>query len=38
MQISVAELSALLQGEVVGDEKALLHKVAKIEEGEPGAL
>lgn len=38
MQISVAELSALLQGEVIGDEKALLHKVAKIEEGEPGAL
>ncbi|MES2779860.1 MAG: UDP-3-O-(3-hydroxymyristoyl)glucosamine N-acyltransferase [Bacteroidota bacterium] len=38
MQISVAELSALLQGEVVGDEKALLNKVAKIEEGEPGAL
>lgn len=38
MQISVAELSALLQGEVIGDENALLHKVAKIEEGEPGAL
>jgi UDP-3-O-[3-hydroxymyristoyl] glucosamine N-acyltransferase len=38
MQISVAELSALLQGEVVGDGKALLHKVAKIEDGEPGAL
>lgn len=38
MQISVAELSALLHGEVVGDEKALLNKVAKIEEGEPGAL
>lgn len=38
MQISVAELSALLQGEVVGDDKAVLNKVAKIEEGEPGAL
>lgn len=38
MQISVDELSALLQGEVVGDGKALLSKVAKIEEGEPGAL
>lgn len=38
MQISVAELSALLQGEIIGDPKALLNKVAKIEEGEPGAL
>ena len=38
MQISVAELSALLQGEVVGDGSAMLSKVAKIEEGEPGAL
>jgi UDP-3-O-[3-hydroxymyristoyl] glucosamine N-acyltransferase len=38
MQISVAELGALLQGDVVGDGKALLSKVAKIEEGESGAL
>lgn len=38
MQISVAELSTLLQGEVVGDGEAQLHKVAKIEEGEIGAL
>jgi UDP-3-O-[3-hydroxymyristoyl] glucosamine N-acyltransferase len=38
MQISVSELSALLQGEVVGDGSALLSKVAKIEEGEQGAL
>ena len=38
MQISVAELGALLQGEVVGDGSAMLSKVAKIEEGEPGAL
>ncbi len=38
MQISVKELSKLLQGEVVGDENALLHTVAKIEEGQPGAL
>jgi UDP-3-O-[3-hydroxymyristoyl] glucosamine N-acyltransferase len=38
MQISVSELSALLQGEVVGDGNALLSKVAKIEEGEAGAL
>jgi UDP-3-O-[3-hydroxymyristoyl] glucosamine N-acyltransferase len=38
MQISVAELGALLQGEVVGDGNAVLSKVAKIEEGELGAL
>lgn len=38
MQISVAELSALLNGEVVGDGNALLSKVAKIEDGETGAL
>jgi UDP-3-O-[3-hydroxymyristoyl] glucosamine N-acyltransferase len=38
MQISVKELSKLLQGEVIGDENALLHTVAKIEEGQPGAL
>lgn len=38
MQISVKELSKLLQGEVVGDENALLNTVAKIEEGHPGAL
>lgn len=38
MQITVAEIGALLQGEVIGDGKALLSKVAKIEEGETGAL
>lgn len=38
MQITVAEIGALLQGEVVGNGKALVSKVAKIEEGEPGAL
>lgn len=38
MQISVKELSKLLNGEVVGDENALLNTVAKIEEGKPGAL
>lgn len=38
MQISVKELSKLLNGEVVGDESALLNTVAKIEEGKPGAL
>jgi UDP-3-O-[3-hydroxymyristoyl] glucosamine N-acyltransferase len=38
MQITVAEIGKLLQGEVVGNGEALLNKVAKIEEGEPGAL
>lgn len=38
MQISVKELSKLLGGEVAGDAEALLHTVAKIEEGKPGAL
>jgi len=38
MQITVAEIGKLLQGEVVGNGQALLNKVAKIEEGEPGAL
>ena len=38
MQISVKELSKLLQGEVIGDENALLNTVAKIEEGTAGAL
>lgn len=38
MQITVAEISNLLQGEISGDANAILNKVAKIEEGEPGAL
>jgi UDP-3-O-[3-hydroxymyristoyl] glucosamine N-acyltransferase len=38
MQITVGELSKLLNGEVVGDKNAVLNKVAKIDEGEPGAL
>jgi UDP-3-O-[3-hydroxymyristoyl] glucosamine N-acyltransferase len=38
MQITVSELSKLLNGEVIGDEQALLHTVAKIEDGKPGAL
>lgn len=38
MQIPVKELSKLLNGEVVGDENALLNTVAKIEEGTAGAL
>jgi UDP-3-O-[3-hydroxymyristoyl] glucosamine N-acyltransferase len=38
MQITVAEIGTLLQGEVVGNGQAILNKVAKIEEGEPGAL
>jgi UDP-3-O-[3-hydroxymyristoyl] glucosamine N-acyltransferase len=38
MQISVAEIGALLNGEIVGDATAMLNKVAKIEDGEQGAL
>lgn len=38
MQISVTELSKLLNGEIIGDGTALLNTVAKIEEGKPGAL
>lgn len=38
MQITVSELSKLLNGEVIGDAQALLNTVAKIEEGKPGAL
>lgn len=38
MQITAAELAALLQGELVGDGSTVLNKVAKIEEGETGAL
>jgi UDP-3-O-[3-hydroxymyristoyl] glucosamine N-acyltransferase len=38
MQMSVAQLAALLNAEIVGNENALVHTVAKIEEGFPGAL
>jgi UDP-3-O-[3-hydroxymyristoyl] glucosamine N-acyltransferase len=38
MQITVEEIAKLLKGDVEGETGALLSKVAKIEEGEPGAL
>jgi UDP-3-O-[3-hydroxymyristoyl] glucosamine N-acyltransferase len=38
MQLSVAEIAKLLNGDVIGDESAMLNTVAKIEEGKPGAL
>ncbi len=38
MQITVGEIAKLLGGELIGEGTALLSKVAKIEEGEPGAL
>ncbi len=38
MQVTVAELAKILNGEIIGDPKAVVSKVAKIEEGEPGAL
>ncbi len=38
MQITVKDLSILLNGEVVGNPDAILSTVAKIEEGKPEAL
>jgi UDP-3-O-[3-hydroxymyristoyl] glucosamine N-acyltransferase len=38
MQITVRELGILLNGEIHGDENAIIDKVAKIEEGSQGAL
>ncbi len=38
MQISVAQLAQLLNGTVVGNPDILLYTVAKIEEGQEGAL
>lgn len=38
MQISIAQLAALLGAEVVGNENAMVNTVAKIEEGFSGAL
>ena len=38
MQITVRDLSLLLNGEVVGNPDAILSTVAKIEEGKPEAL
>lgn len=38
MQITVRDLSLLLNGEVIGNPDAILSTVAKIEEGKPEAL
>jgi UDP-3-O-[3-hydroxymyristoyl] glucosamine N-acyltransferase len=38
MQVTVAELAKILNGDIVGDGTTRVSKVAKIEEGEPGAL
>src|SRR4051812_17200090 len=38
MQLTVAEISKLLNGEVVGNPDTVISKVAKIEEGEHQAL
>jgi len=38
MQISVGQLAKMLNGTVVGNADILLHTVAKIEEGQEGAL
>jgi UDP-3-O-[3-hydroxymyristoyl] glucosamine N-acyltransferase len=38
MEFSAKQIAAYLKGEVVGDENAMVHTFAKIEEGVPGAL
>jgi UDP-3-O-[3-hydroxymyristoyl] glucosamine N-acyltransferase len=38
MQITVAELGKLLNGEIIGNPETIISKVAKIEEGEAQAL
>lgn len=38
MQVTVAELAKILNGEVIGDQQAVVSRVARIEEGDQGAL
>ena len=38
MEFSAQQIAELLQGTVEGDEHASVHQLAKIEEGQPGAL
>ena len=38
MEFSAKQIAAFIQGEIVGDENATVHTIAKIEEGVPGAL
>lgn len=38
MEFSARQIAEILQGSVDGDEKVLVHRLSKIEEGEPGTL
>ncbi|MFA6261776.1 MAG: UDP-3-O-(3-hydroxymyristoyl)glucosamine N-acyltransferase [Bacteroidia bacterium] len=38
MQVTVAELAKILNGDIIGDQNATVSKVARIEDGEAGAL
>ena len=38
MEFSAKQIASFIQGEIVGDENAMVHTFAKIEEGVPGAL
>lgn len=38
MEFSAKQIATLIQGEIVGDENAVVHTFAKIEEGIPGAI
>ena len=38
MKFTAAQIAGILQGEVVGNPNAEVFKLAKIEEGQPGAL
>lgn len=38
MEFSAKQIASFIQGEIIGDENAIIHTFAKIEEGIPGAL
>lgn len=38
MEFSAKQIAAFIQGEIIGDENAMVHTFAKIEEGIPGAI
>ncbi len=38
MEFSAKQIATLIQGEIIGDEHAVVHTFAKIEEGIPGAI
>ena len=38
MEFSAKQIATFIQGEIVGDENAIVHTFAKIEEGIPGAI